>query len=104
MGERSAESESGGAGDRVLREHYLSLLASAPVLIWRADTNASCEWFNQTWLEFTGRTLEQERGDGWTEGVHAEDLERCGPRRHHCFRARRPEIYRAQRRPRVQVH
>ncbi len=77
MGERSAESESGGAGDRVLREHYLSLLASAPVLIWRADTNASCEWFNQTWLEFTGRTLEHERGDGWTEGVHAEDLERC---------------------------
>ncbi len=77
MAEERAESELRGLGDRTLREHYLSILANAPVLIWRADTSASCDWFNQTWLDFTGRTMEQERGDGWTEGVHAEDLERC---------------------------
>src|SRR5687768_15063754 len=59
-------------------EHPFSLLANtAPVLIWVADVSRSCIWFNRPWLEFTGRTLEEERGNGWSAGVHAEDLERC---------------------------
>jgi PAS domain S-box-containing protein len=58
-------------------DFYLNLLESAPALIWRATINGNCDWFNQTWLKFTGRSMEQEVGDGWAEGVHPEDLKSC---------------------------
>jgi PAS domain S-box-containing protein len=49
----------------------------APVLIWMSDTTRAYTWFNKTWLEFTGRAREDELGFGWTQNVHADDLERC---------------------------
>jgi len=49
----------------------------APVLIWMSDTTKACIYFNETWLQFTGRTLQQELGNGWAEGVHPDDLARC---------------------------
>ena len=58
-------------------EQELRLLSdSAPVLIWRSSPERLCDYCNKPWLDFTGRTLEQELGSGWAEGVHPDDRER----------------------------
>jgi PAS domain S-box-containing protein len=56
---------------------YRALVEQSPILIWRADTDALCNYFNERWLAFRGRTPEQEYGNGWAEGVHADDFDRC---------------------------
>ncbi|MDD2273457.1 MAG: ATP-binding protein [Desulfuromonadaceae bacterium] len=71
------------------RDYHSKLLEIFPSLIWRAGTDARCNYFNQTWLAFTGRTLDQELGDGWTEGVHPDDLESCVATYMEAFRDRR---------------
>lgn len=59
------------------RDFYLTLFEKFPALIWRSGTDAKCNYFNSTWLNFTGRSMEQELGYGWTEGVHFEDFKLC---------------------------
>jgi PAS domain S-box-containing protein len=67
---------------------YQALVEHSPVMIWRSGTDALCDYFNDTWLEFTGRTLAQEMGNGWAEGVHPDDLKGCVDRYLGCFERR----------------
>ena len=56
---------------------FLQIANNAPVMIWISDITKDCIWFNQPWLDFTGRTQEQEYGNGWADGVHPDDLQKC---------------------------
>lgn len=53
------------------------LIDTAPVMIWTADAGRHATGFNRAWLEFTGRSLEQEIGNGWISGIHPDDVEGC---------------------------
>ncbi|HTT62284.1 MAG TPA: PAS domain S-box protein [Bryobacteraceae bacterium] len=66
--------------EKALREseqRFRSMADTVPVLIWITDTEGQCQFVNQAWLGFSGRTLVQELGRGWTEGLHPEDRERA---------------------------
>jgi two-component system, cell cycle sensor histidine kinase and response regulator CckA len=54
-----------------------SLLDNLPNPAWRAGPTGKCTFFNRAWLEFTGRSLESELGDGWFSGIHPDDRDRC---------------------------
>lgn len=62
---------------RATEERFRLMADSAPVLIWLSDADRLRTWFNKAWLDFTGRTMEQELGNGWSQAVHPDDFERC---------------------------
>jgi PAS domain S-box-containing protein len=62
---------------RALQELFRRVANTAPVMIWMSGLDKLCTYFNQPWLQFTGRSLDSELGNGWAEGVHPEDLGRC---------------------------
>lgn len=66
--------------ERLLREseeRFRLVADRAPVLIWMSGTDKLCNFFNQGWLNFTGRSIDEELGNGWTSGVHPDDAQRC---------------------------
>ena len=77
--------------EQALREseqRFRVITDASPILVWMAGVDKLCYYFNKSWLDFVGRTLEQESGNGWTEHVHPEDLDRCLHTYVSCFDAR----------------
>jgi PAS domain S-box-containing protein len=60
-----------------LDARFCEVMDAAPVMIWVSGKDKGCFWFNRPWLTFTGRSMAQEVGSGWSEGVHHDDIERC---------------------------
>ena len=69
---------SAGTRSHRRRDEQFQLVAeSLPLLVWIAGTDKRRTFFNKQWLDFTGRTLDAEIGDGWADSVHAADLQHC---------------------------
>ncbi len=73
-------------------ERFRSMADAAPVLIWMSGADKLCTFFNRAWLKFTGRQMEQELGNGWAEGVHADDFDKCQETYVTAFDARKPFV------------
>ncbi|PSN75793.1 hypothetical protein C8B47_30720, partial [filamentous cyanobacterium CCP4] len=69
---------------------FRQMTDAAPMMVWISGLDQRCTYFNQSWLAFTGRTLEQEMGDGWTEGIHPDDFQHCLSTYTNAFNARTP--------------
>ncbi len=73
-----AELDRRSKAEHALREseaRFRTLADGAPVMIWLEDVDRQCVYLNQAWLGFTGRTFEQESGEGWMQGMHPDDRE-----------------------------
>lgn len=71
-------------------ERFSQLVDHAPFMLWVSGPDGLCTFFNRPWLKFRGRTMLQEIGYGWTEGVHPEDLPACLETYRREFAARQP--------------
>lgn len=80
-------------------QRFRELLDASPVMIWMSGTDAMCTFFNRAWLDFRGRSLEEELGNGWTDGLYPDDRELCLETYLKAFTARYPfrVQYRVQR-------
>ena len=75
---------------KLSQREYQALIDQAPIMIWRSNAAAECDYFNERWLYFRGRTLKQECGNQWTEGVHPMDLPHCLATYFEAFEKREP--------------
>lgn len=73
-----------------INDTFKIMAENAPVMVWMADVNRNRYYFNKTWLDYRGKTLEEENNDGWIEGIHPDDRERSLEIYHTAFKLRQP--------------
>jgi len=62
---------------RESEERFRHIADTAPIMIWMSGPDRLRTYFNARWLQYTGRTIQEQQGHGWTDGIHAEDVDRC---------------------------
>jgi len=99
LAEAEAELEYRNRKHTSAEQRFRELLDATPIMVWMSGTDAVCTFFNRAWLEFRGRTLEEEVGSGWAEGLHPDDRDLCLETYLKAFSARTPfrVQYRVQR-------
>ena len=75
---------------RESEERFRNMADTAPVMMWIVDSERRCTYLNKRWLDFTGRTFEEEIGDGWMQGIHPDDSEGSAESYYSSFEERRP--------------
>ena len=90
VAELEAENERIKRNGAAAEERFKHLADASPVLIWISGPDALMTYFNRSWLEFRGRTLDEESGNGWTEGLHPDDRNLCLETYLKSFSARQP--------------
>jgi PAS domain S-box-containing protein len=75
---------------RESEQRYRTVTDAAPLMVWMSGTDKLCYYFNKGWLDFVGRTLEQEAANGWAMNVHPDDFDRCLETYSSSFDARLP--------------
>jgi PAS domain S-box-containing protein len=89
--QRLAQTEAALERERVnTEERFRDLLDGAPIMVWISGPDAMCNFFNRSWLEYRGRTLGEEAGNGWTDGLHPDDRDLCIEAYLKAFTARQP--------------
>jgi len=78
------------AAFRESQQLFNTVANTSPALVWMSGLDMGCTWFNETWLNFTGRSTAQEQGNGWIEGIHHDDLDHCLRTYIDSFNARQP--------------
>ena len=99
LAEAEAELDFGKGKQASAEQRFRELLDATPIMVWMSGTDAVCTFFNRAWLAFRGRTLEEEIGSGWAEGLHPDDRDLCLETYLKAFSARVPfrVQYRVQR-------
>ena len=90
LAEAEAELEYAKQKQVSAERRFRELLDASPVMVWMSGTDAMCTFFNRSWLEFRGRALEKELGNGWAEGLHPDDRDLCLETYLKAFTARAP--------------
>jgi PAS domain S-box-containing protein len=85
-----AELQSQARRQQISDARFYVLADSAPLMLWMAGPDAMCSYFNRAWLEFRGRDLAQEAGNGWADGLHSDDRPYCIDNYLTCFSSREP--------------
>ena len=78
---------------RESEERFRTIANAAPTMVWLCDDENRCTWFNRPWLDFTGRTMEEEIGTGWMSGIHPDDYARYASADEAAFRRRAPSTH-----------
>ena len=94
LAEAEAELEYAKQKQVSAERRFRELLDASPVMVWMSGTDAMCTFFNRSWLEFRGRAMGEELGNGWAEGLHPDDRDLCLETYLKAFSARSP--FRAQ--------